>query len=97
MEILQVKDVYKDFSGLQVLTGSNVYRSRQTRNMLSSARMGPGRRLFSILSAVNINLHPDPFCSKGTRSAGLSPYVLNHLEDVPFLPNHQYLPEPNRF
>jgi len=46
--------------------------------MLLLVQMGLGKQPFSTLSAANIDLHPDPFCSEKTKLGAL-PYVLNHL------------------
>jgi len=98
MEILQVKDIYKDFSGLEVLTGvtftvkanekhaiigpngagkttlfniiSGKYRPSSGSILFKEKEVGGfSPQPFSTLLVVNIDLHPDPFCSKRKRWA----------------------------
>jgi len=70
MEILQVKDVYKDFSGLKVLMGVTFTVKANEKHAIIGPN-GAGKTTLSTLSAANIDLHPDPFCSEKTKLGAL--------------------------
>lgn len=78
MEILQVKDIYKDFSGLEVLTGVNFIVKANERHAIIGPNGAGKTTLFNIISG---KYRPSSgyILFKEKEVGGLSPYVLNHL------------------
>ena len=78
MEILQVKDIYKDFSGLEVLTGVT-FTVKATEKHAIIGPNGAGKTtLFNIISG-KYRPSSGSILFKEKEVGGLSPYVLNHL------------------
>jgi branched-chain amino acid transport system ATP-binding protein len=78
MEILQVKDIYKDFSGLQVLTGVT-FTVKATEKHAIIGPNGAGKTtLFNIISG-KYRPSSGSILFKEKEVGGFSPYVLNHL------------------
>ena len=78
MEILQVKDVYKDFSGLKVLTGVTITVKANEKHA-SIGPNGAGKTtLFNIISG-KYGPSSGSILFRESEVGGLSPYVLNHL------------------
>jgi len=78
MEILQVKEVYKDFSGLEVLTGVNLSVNVNERHAIIGPNGAGKTTLFNIISG-KYRPSSGSILFKGKEVAGLSPYALNRL------------------
>ena len=78
MEILQVKNVYKDFSGLEVLMGVTFSVQANEKHAIIGPNGAGKTTLFNIISG---KYRPSSgfILFKGNEVGGLSPYVLNHL------------------
>jgi branched-chain amino acid transport system ATP-binding protein len=78
MEILQVKNVYKDFSGLEVLTGVTFPVRANEKHAIIGPNGAGKTTLFNIISG-KYRPSSGSILFKGNEVGGLSPYVLNHL------------------
>lgn len=78
MEILQVKDLYKDFSGLQVLKGVNFTVKTRERHAIIGPNGAGKTTLFNIISG-KYRPSSGSILFKKKEVSGLSPYALNHL------------------
>ncbi len=78
MEILQVKEVYKDFSGLEVLTGVNFSVKQNERHAIIGPNGAGKTTLFNLISG-KYEPSSGSILFKGKEVAGLSPYALNRL------------------
>jgi branched-chain amino acid transport system ATP-binding protein len=79
MEILQVKDVHKDFSGLQVLTGVSFGVQANEKHAIIGPNGAGKTTLFNIISG-KYKPSSGSILFQGKEVGGLSPYVLNHLK-----------------
>jgi branched-chain amino acid transport system ATP-binding protein len=77
-KILEVKDIYKDFSGLQVLTGVNFTVKANEKHAIIGPNGAGKTTLFNIISG-KYKPSAGSILFKGKEVAGLPPYVLNHL------------------
>ena len=78
MEILQVRDVHKDFSGLQVLTGVTFAVDVNEKHAIIGPNGAGKTTLFNIISG-KYKPSSGSILFKGKEVGGFSPYVLNHL------------------
>ena len=78
MEILQVRDVYKDFSGLQVLTGVTFAVETNQKHAIIGPNGAGKTTLFNIISG-KYRPSSGSILFKENEVGGLPPYVLNHL------------------
>jgi branched-chain amino acid transport system ATP-binding protein len=78
MEILQVRDIYKDFSGLQVLTGVTFAVETNQKHAIIGPNGAGKTTLFNIISG-KYRPSSGSILFKENEVSGLSPYVLNHL------------------
>ena len=78
MEILQVRDIYKDFSGLQVLTGVTFAVETNQKHAIIGPNGAGKTTLFNIISG-KYRPSSGSILFKENEVGGLSPYVLNHL------------------
>jgi branched-chain amino acid transport system ATP-binding protein len=78
MEILQVKDIYKDFSGLQVLTGVTFTVKASEKHAIIGPNGAGKTTLFNIISG-KYRPSSGSILFKEKEVGGFSPYVLNHL------------------
>jgi branched-chain amino acid transport system ATP-binding protein len=78
MEILQVKDVYKDFSGLKVLTGVTFTVKANEKHAIIGPNGAGKTTLFNIISG-KYRPSSGSILFRENEVGGLSPYVLNHL------------------
>lgn len=78
MEILQVKDLYKDFSGLQVLRGVHFTVKAHERHAIIGPNGAGKTTLFNIISG-KYTPSSGSILFKRREVSGLSPYALNHL------------------
>lgn len=78
MEILQVKDVYKDFSGLNVLMGVTFTVKANEKHAIIGPNGAGKTTLFNIISG-KYRPSSGSILFKENEVGGLSPYVLNHL------------------
>jgi branched-chain amino acid transport system ATP-binding protein len=78
MEILQVKDIYKDFSGLEVLTGVTFTVKAHEKHAIIGPNGAGKTTLFNIISG-KYRPSSGSILFKEKEVGGLSPYVLNHL------------------
>lgn len=78
MEILQVKAVYKDFSGLEVLTGVTFPVKANEKHAIIGPNGAGKTTLFNIISG-KYRPSSGSILFKGNEVGGLPPYVLNHL------------------
>ncbi|MGD0625150.1 MAG: ABC transporter ATP-binding protein [Thermodesulfobacteriota bacterium] len=78
MEILQVKDIYKDFSGLEVLTGVTFTVKTNEKHAIIGPNGAGKTTLFNIISG-KYRPSSGSILFKENEVGGLSPYVLNHL------------------
>ncbi len=78
MEILQVKNVYKDFSGLEVLTGVTFNVKPKEKHAIIGPNGAGKTTLFNIISG-KYRPSSGSIMFKENEVAGLSPYALNHL------------------
>ncbi len=79
MEILQVKDVHKDFSGLQVLTGVHFSVQANEKHAIIGPNGAGKTTLFNIISG-KYKPSSGSILFQGKEVGGLPPYVLNHLK-----------------
>ena len=77
-KILEVKGIYKDFSGLQVLTGVNFTVKVNEKHAIIGPNGAGKTTLFNIISG-KYKPSAGSILFKGKEVAGLPPYVLNHL------------------
>jgi branched-chain amino acid transport system ATP-binding protein len=77
-KILEVKDIYKDFSGLQVLTGVNFTVKANEKHAIIGPNGAGKTTLFNIISG-KYKPSAGSILFKGKEVSGLPPYVLNHL------------------
>jgi branched-chain amino acid transport system ATP-binding protein len=77
-KILEVKGIYKDFSGLQVLTGVNFTVKANEKHAIIGPNGAGKTTLFNIISG-KYKPSAGSILFKGKEVAGLPPYVLNHL------------------
>jgi branched-chain amino acid transport system ATP-binding protein len=77
-KILEVKDIYKDFSGLQVLTGVNFTVKANEKHAIIGPNGAGKTTLFNIISG-KYKPSTGSILFKGKEVAGLPPYVLNQL------------------
>ena len=78
MEILQVEAVYKDFSGLEVLTGVTFAVRVNEKHAIIGPNGAGKTTLFNIISG-KYRPSSGSILFKENEVGGLSPYVLNHL------------------
>jgi branched-chain amino acid transport system ATP-binding protein len=78
MEILQVKDVYKDFSGLKVLMGVTFTVKANEKHAIIGPNGAGKTTLFNIISG-KYRPSSGSILFRENEVGGLSPYVLNHL------------------
>jgi len=78
MEILQVKDIYKDFSGLGVLAGVTFSVKANEKHAIIGPNGAGKTTLFNIISG-KYKPSSGSILFKEKEVSGLSPYVLNHL------------------
>jgi branched-chain amino acid transport system ATP-binding protein len=78
MEILQVKDVYKDFSGLKVLTGVTFTVKANEKHAIIGPNGAGKTTLFNIISG-KYRPSSGSILFRENEVGGLSPYILNHL------------------
>jgi branched-chain amino acid transport system ATP-binding protein len=78
MEILQVKDVYKDFSGLKVLMGVTFTVKANEKRAIIGPNGAGKTTLFNIISG-KYRPSSGSILFRENEVGGLSPYVLNHL------------------
>ncbi len=78
MEILQVKEVYKDFSGLEVLMGVTFTVKANEKHAIIGPNGAGKTTLFNIISG-KYKPSSGSILFKGNEVGGFSPYVLNHL------------------
>jgi branched-chain amino acid transport system ATP-binding protein len=78
MEILKVENVYKDFSGLEVLTGVTFAVTPNEKHAIIGPNGAGKTTLFNIISG-KYRPSSGSILFKGNEVGGLSPYVLNHL------------------
>ena len=78
MEILQVKAIYKDFSGLEVLTGVTFAVERNQKHAIIGPNGAGKTTLFNIISG-KYRPSSGSILFKENEVGGLSPYALNHL------------------
>jgi branched-chain amino acid transport system ATP-binding protein len=78
MEILQVKDIYKDFSGLEVLTGVTFTVKANEKHAIIGPNGAGKTTLFNIISG-KYRPSSGSILFKENEVGGLSPYALNHL------------------
>jgi branched-chain amino acid transport system ATP-binding protein len=78
MEILQVKDIYKDFSGLEVLTGVTFAVEANQKHAIIGPNGAGKTTLFNIISG-KYRPSSGSILFKENEVGGLSPYALNHL------------------
>jgi branched-chain amino acid transport system ATP-binding protein len=78
MEILQVKDVYKDFSGLKVLMGVTFTVKTNEKHAIIGPNGAGKTTLFNIISG-KYRPSSGSILFRESEVGGLSPYVLNHL------------------
>ena len=78
MEILQVKDVYKDFSGLKVLMGVTFTVKANEKHAIIGPNGAGKTTLFNIISG-KYRPSSGSILFRESEVGGLSPYVLNHL------------------
>jgi branched-chain amino acid transport system ATP-binding protein len=79
MEILQVKDVHKDFSGLKVLTGVRFEVQANEKHAIIGPNGAGKTTLFNIISG-KYKPSSGSILFQGKEVGGLSPYALNHLK-----------------
>jgi len=77
-KILEVNGIYKDFSGLQVLTGVNFTVKANEKHAIIGPNGAGKTTLFNIISG-KYKPSAGSILFKGKEVAGLPPYVLNHL------------------
>jgi branched-chain amino acid transport system ATP-binding protein len=77
-KILEVKDIYKDFSGLQVLTGVDFTVKANEKHAIIGPNGAGKTTLFNIISG-KYKPSAGSILFRGKEVAGLPPYVLNHL------------------
>jgi len=78
MEILQVKEVCKDFSGLRVLAGVTFTVQVNEKHAIIGPNGAGKTTLFNIISG-KYRPSSGSILFKGNEVGGLSPYALNHL------------------
>jgi branched-chain amino acid transport system ATP-binding protein len=78
MVILQVKDVYKDFSGLKVLMGVTFTVKANEKHAIIGPNGAGKTTLFNIISG-KYRPSSGSILFRESEVGGLSPYVLNHL------------------
>jgi len=78
MEILQVRDIYKDFSGLRVLTGVTFAVETNQKHAIIGPNGAGKTTLFNIISG-KYRPSSGSILFKENEVGGFSPYVLNHL------------------
>lgn len=78
MEILRVKDIYKDFSGLKVLTGVTFTVKAKEKHAIIGPNGAGKTTLFNIISG-KYRPSSGSILFKENEVGGLSPYALNHL------------------
>ncbi|MGZ3570145.1 MAG: ABC transporter ATP-binding protein [Thermodesulfobacteriota bacterium] len=78
MEILQVKAIYKDFSGLEVLTGVTFAVKANEKHAIIGPNGAGKTTLFNIISG-KYRPSSGSILFKENEIGGLSPYALNHL------------------
>jgi branched-chain amino acid transport system ATP-binding protein len=78
MEILQVKEVYKDFSGLKVLMGVTFTVKANEKHAIIGPNGAGKTTLFNIISG-KYRPSSGSILFRENEVGGLSPYVLNHL------------------
>jgi branched-chain amino acid transport system ATP-binding protein len=78
MEILQVKDVYKDFSGLKVLMGVTFTVKANEKHAIIGPNGAGKTTLFNIISG-KYRPSSGSILFRENEVGGLSPYILNHL------------------
>ena len=77
-KILEVKGIYKDFSGLQVLTGVDFTVKVNEKHAIIGPNGAGKTTLFNIISG-KYKPSAGSILFKGKEVGGLLPYVLNHL------------------
>ena len=77
-KILEVRNVHKDFSGLQVLTGVGFTVETNEKHAIIGPNGAGKTTLFNIISG-KYQPSAGSILFKGKEVAGLPPYVLNHL------------------
>src|SRR5512136_2842942 len=78
MEILQVKAVYKDFSGLEVLTGVTFTVKANEKHAIIGPNGAGKTTLFNIISG-KYRPSSGSILFRENEVGGFSPYALNHL------------------
>ena len=76
MNILELKNVYKEFKGLRVLSRVSIFPLRKGSATLSSALMGPARARFSTSSRGSTNRPGEDVFRTARTLPGLAPYKI---------------------
>ena len=89
-DYLHIQDIYKDFSGLKVLTGVDFKVQEKERHAVIGPNGAGKTTLFNIISG-KFKPSSGAIIFKGQDISGKPPHVLNRLGLVPLLPDHECL------